>query len=437
MRDIFLLMKNKHVYFVTEKKVRWQTGVDRFGRALKKKVTRLVTRRRFIRMSNRRAVFYKKRHYWKNSLRPYMNKKPYWRWKSYRIVSLVKRSIRALSFLSFRGSRSLKQFSFVSSNKLRFSVAKKRARVLRKISFLTSSTQQRRSVARSTASDSNSSFTFSRVRLKEALSKKKKDKLLLNSLGLNYKRFLSFMRTGKRRYFYKYKIYSNLYVARLFEFSSNKNLSRFKKKLKHKRVRLGYFVHYFLNRLDFCLLRWHVDWEKWTLRKAQLMVYHGLVLVNFERKRSYLYKLRSSDFVLICAGGQNAFNGYWKLNRPSFLKYGKTKYRSGFPRFEAKSRMIKKLRRSLRMRAEGRVSGGFMPDDPSLRTLFNQYIFTTWNRCFFKYYHHFYEVSRKLKGFVYIVPARQLTLAKNTLTQSVTKIFLYRWLNYFVNMSFY
>lgn len=471
-------MKNKHISFYTYKKLRWLKFFDvKRNRWAKRKRFFWVTRRRSIRMSNRRAVYYKKRRYWSNSLRPHMNRKPYWRWKSHKAVHTAKRALKALSYLTFAGSRFSKKFVLVSNKNAQLYLTKKRLRLLQRFNPLSarqdyyrfkqeglvgdaSFDSERASfssdplvLANSTAvpaDDFSDSVPITdQARLKDLLRAEEvsallgaaesglSNKFILKKLGLNFRSFLKFLRSNSRRQFYKYKLYSNLYIARIFEFASRKNLYQFRKFLKQKRTRLGFFIHYFLNRLDFCLLRWNVDWHLWTLRKVQLMISHGLVLVNFQRKKSYLYRLKSSDFVLICVGGQNAFNAYWKLNRPSFLKYGKTKYRPGYPRVEGKTKWVKRLHRILRLRREGRRSDGFRPDDPSLKVFFYSFIFTGWNHSFFKYYHHFYEVSRRIRGYVYIVPARHLITAKKMLAQSATKIFLYRWLNYFVNMSFH
>jgi hypothetical protein len=63
--------------------------------------------------------------------------------------------------------------------------------------------------------------------------------------------FLSFLRKRNRlKYFYGAKLFLNLYLARLFEFPSRRALYQFKKYLKNKKCRLGYFKQYFLLRLD-------------------------------------------------------------------------------------------------------------------------------------------------------------------------------------------
>lgn len=223
------------------------------------------------------------------------------------------------------------------------------------------------------------------------------------------------------RLFYKSKIYLNLYFARLFEYESGKRLRQARKFFKKKRHKLGTFLHYFLNRLDVFIWRWRGEWQRWNLRKAQLMIYEGLILVNFERKKTYLYKIKSSDCIIVLMGGQRAIGFYWKFYRSNFLKYGKTKYRSGYPvRHRGTDRKVYLSRRF------------WSPMKPLMQFV----LVNHWNKLFFKYYCYFYELSRTIQAYVYILPVSFLAYAKTQIVTFVTKKREYRLINYFVNMSY-
>lgn len=96
MRDIFLLIKDRHSYHKIKKVIKLIREPHKY---LKKKfyirrafVWKLVSARR--RLSLRRVVYHKKKYVWKWSARPFLNKKPFWRWKSYKAVRIARRAIK-------------------------------------------------------------------------------------------------------------------------------------------------------------------------------------------------------------------------------------------------------------------------------------------------------------------------------------------------------
>lgn len=371
MRDIFLLIKDRHSYYKIKKVFKIiRIRNPKTKKIYFKQIVKWVRTRMRKRLRSKRAVFYKKKTVWRWSDRPFLNKRPFWKWKSYKAVRIARRAIKSAGHSVISKPLTINKGWKVYDNEFYY-------------------------------------YT--------------KGKFLKKKTVNTINRFTWFLSRRRMRFFYKSKIYLNLHFARLFEYESRKRLYQVRKFFKKKRHKLGVFLHYFLNRLDVFLWHWRGEWGRWNLRKAQLMIYHGLILVNFQRKKTYLYKIKPSDCIIVSVGGQRAFGFYWKFYRSNFLKYGKTKYRPGYPiRHRGTERKVYLSRRS------------WAPLKPLMRSILTSH----WNRLFFKYYCYFYELSRTVQAYVYILPTSFIALAKTQLITFVTKKRVYRFINYFVNMSY-